>query len=234
MPAYLRGKDHSILRFVRIDAAKPLFYGWKTKDLSAITGVSETDLTFLGHQTPTQMGTVTGAIGVIGANRPKPARVKKTLVRRPGAGVQGTVSTFIGGNVIADWDILLESGWEIVEPAKRVTISDNDRSQTVGALCSNGAIYCFPMSKTVPAVVLSDLLLLPASELRLGTNEGKCVSGASKPRPPRVRKDNIVNPAGGTYDAHTFCSVDAYENALQTGWLPESGEVPYFGDIAAP
>ena len=233
MPAYLRGKDNSILRFVRIDDAKPIFYGWKTKDLSSLTGVSESDITLLGHKTPAQMSVTAGSIGVIGANRPKPARVKKTLIRRPAAGQQGTVSTFIGGDALADWEVLLQAGWEVVEPSKRVTITDNDRSQTVGATCSNGAIYCFSMSKTVPEVVLTDLLLFSAAELRLQANAKKCIVGSSKPRPPRVTKDAIVNPAGGTYDAHTFCSVDAYENALENGWLPADGELPYYGDGTA-
>lgn len=232
MPSYVRGRDNTILRFVQIDEAKPIFYGWKSFDLSSLSSLSSADLTVLNHVTPAQMGLASGAIGIIGANSPKPARVRKTLIRRPTAAQQGSVSTFIGGDALVDWEVLIEAGWELVTPAKRVTISDNDRSQTVGALCSNGGIYCFPLSKTVPEAVYTELGLFKATELRLDSNYKKCFSGTSKPRPPKVQKDGIPNGDGATYDAHTFCSVDVYENALQTGWLPVKGEVPYFSGTA--
>lgn len=234
MPAYLRGLDNSLLRFVQLNPTKPLHYGWKTKDFSTLGGITGDEMAnVLGHLTAVQMGLIAGAIAVIGANSPKPARVRKILNRRPTAVQQGSVTTFVSGESAADWELLLESGWEIVNGEKRITISDNQRFQTVGANCSNGAIYCFPLSKTVPQIVIDELGLIPAAELRLGTTLGKCVSQASKPRPPKVKKIGIET-AAGSYDAHTFCSVDAYEAALQNGWLPAGGEIPYFSNPANP
>jgi hypothetical protein len=224
MSGYALGLDHDLLRFVLVKTGKPLFYGWKTYDFSGTTGVSSGDLVFMAHKTLAQMQAISGAIAVIGANSPKPARYKFVLNKKPGPGQQGSISTF-GAADIESVTGFADSGWERIEDRKRVNITDNTRSQTLGAKCENGGYYLYTCSKTMPSQVLTELGLISAADLKTGSEIDKAFYSSSRPRPPKMQK--IL--AGG-YNATTFCSFDMVDDAIDLGWkIVDSGKTFYVG-----
>lgn len=224
---YPIGMDHDLLRFVLLKTGKPLFYGWKTYNLSSADGISETDLAFMDHRTRSEVTATSGSIAVIGANRPKPARYRFVLNKKPGAGEQGSITTF-GGADVESLPGFEDSGWERVNDLSRVNIVDNNRSHTLGAKCENGGIYLYTCSKTMPNTVISELGLLEPTALRLETNLNKAFYGSSKPRPPKMSKQVTEN-----YFATTFCSFDKIDDAMASGWrIVENSKTYHAGSVA--
>ena len=207
MPAYLRGKVRDVLTFVLV-SNQGLYYGFKTKDLSAINGIGTADLTALGHLDVTALPAT--RIAVIGANSPKPPRVRKTINRNAGANEQKAVSTYCGINSIST---ALAEGWELINGGRGVTISNN-RTITVGADLESGGIYLFPMNANDVATYAAALGLQKPENLSL-IERAQAFSGTSKPKPAIVSKQ-LTN---GTF--RSFCSASKLDDAL--GSEPTAG-----------
>lgn len=205
MPTYLQNQPRNLLRFVKVRKNRLLFYGWKTKDLVTALGISAGDVTALGQKTAVAVEAVSGAIGIIGANRPKPARVTKRINDNPAAADQGSASSFVDADFYAQ---ALAAGWNIGK-AKGISLTQNARTTTVGALVEGGGYYLFPLN-TTDALAYAEPLGLFLPEQMSESDRAISFTGSSKPRPPRVKK--------GSTGASTFCSYDAMDTAKAAGW----------------
>jgi hypothetical protein len=215
MPSYTANVLRDQLAFVRVNSA-PLYYGFKTKDFSALPGITGADITALGHLSS---GSVpANSFKVIGANSPKPLRAKKRINANPSAAEQGSVSTFVADNAVATAET---AGWSIVGNGRGVTLRNDSRAITVGIELTGGQIYLETKNASDVNAYAGELgLQLPgtisAAELRRG------IMGATRPRPPRVQKKR---PGGGT----VTMPVDpiGLDDALAAGWSLVSPEVVY-------
>lgn len=216
MPSYTRGRGKTDLKFVKVSTGT-LYYGFKAKDYSNITGISSADLTALGWLDPSAVPAA--GIGILGANSPKPQRVRKILIRRPGPNQQGSASTFCAHDARATAQT---AGWQLVGSPRGVTITNTERTKTCGAKASADAgIYLFPLNGTDAATYGTELgLLLPASIS--AAERLTAYSGAARPKPAKVGK--IVDSAtGATFSS--FCSYDKLDDALTAGYQIIKGEV---------
>ena len=205
MPTYLQNEPRDLLRFVKIRKGRNLFYGWKTKDLSKGIGLSDAAIAALGQRTAVQVEGIAGAVGIIGANSPKPARATKVLTRNPAPSERGNASSFVDADSYA---AALNVGWTIGK-VRGVSITNNARTTTVGATVDGGGYYLFPMNTTDALAFAADLGLFLPSELS-ESDRAIAFTGTSKPRPPRVKN--------GVTGASTFCSYDAMDTAKSKGW----------------
>ncbi|NJN74221.1 MAG: hypothetical protein HC799_16175 [Limnothrix sp. RL_2_0] len=208
MPAYLRGRTRDKLTFVRVKEGGLLFYGWNAPDLTALPQVAEGDLIALGHTTSTNIASIGGAVAIIGANSPKPARATKVLNKNPTSQQQGNASTFCGGGSYAT---ATAAGWNISSRPRSVKFSNNPRTTTLAASVQGGGYYCFPVNTDEVTTFTTDLGLLPPT-LMSTAERALSFTGTSKPRPPKVQRDTEL----GTQS--TFCSHDAISNAITAGW----------------
>lgn len=204
MPTYLQNQTRGLLRFVKVRKNRLLYYGWKTKDLAASTVLTEADVTALGHKTAIAVEGIAGAIGILGANRPKPARATKKA-ENYSWNEQGSASSFVDADSYA---AALSAGWNIGK-AKGVSITSNSRTVTMGAQVEGNGFYLFPVNAgDAPAYAAELGLFLPAQLTE--SDRAVAFTGTSKPRPPRVKK--------GSTGASTFCSYDAIDSATSNGW----------------
>ena len=143
MPANTRGKERDQNVAVKLSAKAKIYYQFKTKDLSQISGVSESDLGVLEHLQITADGDAygKGSIVFLRANSPKPARVSLKL---PRTASQGTVGTFCATPALTN---ALRAGWNLVKPASSVRVRTVGKRITVIAKISNGVLYAFPLDK---------------------------------------------------------------------------------------
>ncbi|BAZ50507.1 hypothetical protein NIES4103_31230 [Nostoc sp. NIES-4103] len=184
MPSYTRNKKRENLVFV---AVNPIIrFGWKVKDLAAISGISSADLTNdLGHIAENAV-TGSGIILVVGAQAPKPARVTKKIANAA-VGQQQSISTFCAHDKLGT---AIKKGWNVTKNRNSVTLRASNPSrpsQTAIASLSDNSLYCFPMNKADFEAYGAELGLVPASGIS-GTESDKLVSGSSKPRPGRASK----------------------------------------------
>lgn len=210
MPGYTRNKKRDNLVYVPINTS--LYYGFNTKDLATIAGISSADLTeTLGHIPGSTAATATGKILVLGANAPKPPRVTKRL-STASAGTQQSVSTFCAK---ANLSLALADKWNVSDRGASVTLrpaNASSGSQTAVAVLSDGTRYAFPMNSEDFTTYASALGLQSASQIT-GTERDKVVSGTSRPRPGRAR---IKLSAGGTFQS--FFSSDSADAAATAGF----------------
>jgi hypothetical protein len=221
MPTYLQNQPRDLLRFSKVRRGRLLFYGWKTKDLTLGTGVSAGDVAALGHKTAVQVEGIGGAIGIMGANSPKPARATKILTREPAASERASVSSFVDADSYA---AAMTAGWNIGK-ARGVSITNNSRTVTVGALVEGGGYYLFPMNANDAPAFAAELGLFLPTELS-ESDRHLSFTGTSKPRPPRVKN--------GTTGASTFCSYDAMDTAKANGWTVLDEGLPMLLQGVAP
>jgi hypothetical protein len=224
MPQYLRGQERDVLSFVRLRTNALLFYGWKAKDMSLLTGVTEGDLIALGHTTAGNLVNIPGAFGIIGANSPKPARATKRLIKNPTSQQQGSASTFVAGTSIST---AVEAGWNVAR-GRSVRFSQTARFTTLAASLSGGGYYCFPVNTDEVAVFTAELGLI-TPDLMSTAERAMAFTATSNPRPPEVSK---TNPDGST--TSTFCSHDAVDSAADAGWNIDREEMPYVQGLVAP
>jgi hypothetical protein len=213
MAIYQRGQKRNILTFVK--CLNPnLYYGWNTKDLSALPGVSNADLIALGHITPQSLLTTSNAIAILGANRPTPPRAIKIINENPDQSTQGKASTYMG---VGSEGTALAAGWKMSGGVKKVNIRQSGRSVTVAVPC-NGGYYAFPMNAGDVTTYAGELgLLLPANIT--GNERARLFSGATRPRPPRVQKQ--LN----TGKFSSFCDPAKLDDLLQAGWSEIESEI---------
>lgn len=199
MPTFTRGKKRDTMVFVAVNNV--LRFGWKSKDLSSVTGVSATDITNLGHQPQTSL-TGTGLILVIGAQSPKPARVTRKL-SGASVGQQQSVNTYCAFDKLA---AALGAGWNLSKASRGVTIrgASADRSGlTAIATLSDGSKYCFPLNKADYDSYGAALGLETAATITNATERAQLVSGCSKPRPGKA----ALQLAGGSTFSSFFSTA---------------------------
>lgn len=225
MPSYLRGpgNERQTLTFVKMNTSN-LFFGWKAKDLASKPNVGAADLTALGHKTAAQVAAVTGAIAILGANAPRPARFTKILNQfTTSPGVQKAVSTYCAYDAGAT---ALAAGWSPVQSGQnRPSVKATTRTVTAGASVDfGGAIgyYLWPMNAGDAALTQVVALGLKFAGGALTDAEiKKGFSGSSYPRPVRgsLELDN-----GSKVSA--FIPHDKVDDAQTAGWSLESGKNP--------
>jgi hypothetical protein len=210
MPSYTRNKKRDNLVYVPINSV--LYYGFNTKDLAAISGISSTDLTTtLGHIDAATAAAATGKILILGANAPKPPRVTRKLAAAA-AGTQQTISTFCSK---AKLSLALADKWNVSHRGKSATLrpaNASSGSQSAVAVLSDGTRYAFPMNKEDFTTYGSALGLQAPSQVT-GDERDKVVSGTSKPRPGRAK---IKVESGGTFQS--FFSSDSSDSAVTAGF----------------
>lgn len=206
MSSYTRGKKREKLTFVKVSLTQALYYGFKTKDLASISGVSAGDLVALGHLEVA--GLPAGRITILGANSPKPPRVRKVVNKTPGANVQASVSTYCGVNAIAT---AAAEEWQLVNAGRGVHVSNNARTVTVGAKIQGGGYYLFPMN-AADATQYATALGLELPTNLSATERSQAFSGTSYPKPAVIK----ISTAQGTFSS--FCSHDAIDAALESGY----------------
>lgn len=223
MPSYLRGAGNKRdnMTFVAINAQN-LHFGWNAKDLASKNGVGAADLVALGHVTAEQMAAVTGGLAIIGANSPRPGRMKKII--NPGTtspDVQESVSTFVAYDATAQ---ALSAGWKFAGAGKLLpTIRRNSRTVTAGASIDfgGGAVgwYLFPMNASDAVLPqIASLGLKFAGSTLSDAEIRKAFSGTSQPRPFKA----ILELEGGS-TISSFCSHDKVTDAQAAGWDVQGG-----------
>lgn len=225
MPTYIRGTLRDVLSFV---AVNPIFYyGWKTVDLGARTGISAADIkTQLGHKTAVEAQAIANSIMVTGANSPKPARVVK---RDPTAPISqpSSTSTFVAYNSLAAANA---GGWSLSTPGRGVRLVanvDGKRSVTAIAELSNGARYAFPLNRVDFDRVAEALGLESAATITTTAERNSLVTG-SRTKPGKASIDD----SGGVFT--TFFSTAAESAAIAAGYSIERGEFIEHARGAAP
>lgn len=208
MSSYTRGKKRENLVFVLINDL--LYFGFKPKDLTSLTGVTASDITALGHVAVS--AAVAGKIRVIGSQAPKPPRVQKKI-SGAAIGQQKSVSTFCAYPSIS---AAQAAGWSLLKSRKSVTLraSSADRaSLTAIATLSDTSLYCFPMNKADYELFGADLGLETASTITTEAERKKLVSGASIPYPGRASK---LLAGGSTFSS--FFATAQQEAATTAGY----------------
>lgn len=209
-----RGKPRNIIRAVRCTGA--VFHGFKTKDLSGITGISEGDLTALGQ---VELGALaSGEVAVFGAQTPKGARFRKVLNRVPQAGVQGSVTTFGNGNVPSAIATAAGAGWGLVRGVRLTTIRSTAKSISVGVPLSNGLIYVQPVPIQDQGNATALGWILPAN---FGSaDKAKAVRGANNMKPAKVTKIDATTGESVTLP----CAFNKIADAAGAGFFETSPE----------
>lgn len=205
MPSYTRGEERDVLTYVRVNSATSIYhYGWKAKDISKETDISEADLLALGH---IKRGSLPqGSVYTLRAQSPKPGRATKRIRKNPGPGEKGSVSTFYGAGFLS---AALGAGWSGVKRPKSVSLKNKARYVTAIAKLSNGSHYVFPMNKTDFVAYKAALGLLEPQQITTTQERESLVRGCSIPRPGRVSKD-----IGNGQEFSSFFSTDAEDAAL--------------------
>lgn len=219
MPAYTRNVLRDKLTFVHLNAL--LLYGFKTKDLSAIAGVTAANLTALGHLDNAAATALVGLIRVFGCNSPQPYRVTKRLT---GATVntQASISTFCAYDKLAAAAAI---GFNMSKARKGVKLTPNSgsrRSVTAIAQLSNAINFAFSMNTadfTAHKVILG---LKQSSEITTTAEKNGLITASPSTYPGKAQ---LVLPAGGTIQTY-FTTSQA--SALATaGWDILSEEILY-------
>jgi len=222
MAEYTRGSTRDVLTFVALNAR--FYYGWKTVDLAARTGISGADIkTQLGHLTAVEAAAVANGIMVTGANSPKPARVVK---RDPTAPISqpGSTSTFVGFSSLA---AASAGGWSLAKAARGVRLTanvDGRRSVTAIAELSNGALYAYPLNRVDFDRAAAALGLQGANQITTTLERNALVTG-SRTKPGRAS----IEDNGGLFT--TYFSTAAAEAAVTAGYNIESSEFVEYGSV---
>ena len=202
MPSYTR--DITRDQFVFVPVNTKILYGFKTKDLASIGGVSSADLTALGHLTASAAMAQSGKIYVVGASAPKPPRVSKKL-NNAAVGTQKSISTYCGKPNLGS---ALTAGWNVAKNGHGVTLqaaSASSGSLTAIATLSDGSRYCFPMNKADFDAHGAALGLESSTTITTTAEKDSLVRGSSKPKPGRASKKTA---SGGTFSSFYSSGTD--------------------------
>lgn len=208
MPSYTRGKKRENLIFVLVNDL--MYFGFKPKDISSLTGVSSSDIIALGHVQPSAVAA--GKIRVIGAQAPKPPRVTKKLSGAT-VGQQKTVSTYCAYPNIG---LAQAAGWNLTKGRRGVSLRASNASRsslTAIATLSDGSLYCFPMNKADFEAYGAELGLDSSTKVTSDAERNKLVSGSSTPYPGRAAK---LLTDGSTFSS--FFTTSKQGDASEAGY----------------
>ncbi|MDB9375754.1 hypothetical protein [Nodularia sphaerocarpa] len=220
MPAYTRGQTRPNLKFASVSIA--MSFGFKPKDIAAITGISAADVAALGHLAPDAVPD--GIIKVVGANSPKPPRVTKKIAAESTA-AQAPASSYCAYTAIAAAQAL---GWSLTKGRKGVSLraagngDTGPRTITAIATLSDGSLYAFPMNRADFVLFGASLGLERSSIITTDAERAKLVSGSTYPYPGKAAKrlDD-----GSTFSS--FFSTSAQSSAATAGFDILSEEKVY-------
>lgn len=215
MPSYTRGIKRDVIAFVQLGATAAIYYGFSQKDFSKVTGAADVDFTVLGQI----IDPPTGAIKMLRASTPKPARVKRVIDNNPGVAKQGSISTFCATPNIAT---ALAAGWKLISGVKSTSISQTARTTTALAELSDGSFYAFPMNTADFEAYKEKLGLKAPKDLNITTEAERLavIRGSSFPRPGKASK--ILDTGA---EISSFYATEAENIARADGWSILSSEV---------
>ncbi|MFP4298674.1 MAG: hypothetical protein ACLFT0_12540 [Spirulinaceae cyanobacterium] len=214
MPSYTRGVALDQLRFVKPLKGSLIAYGWKTKSFGSVTGITDKDITPLGHKLADALK---GLVPVFRANRPKPARVKKIAARSNDPNIQLTVSTFCDADALPT---ALKSGWTLVKGSQ--SVGGGGGRARLAVVTTAGVKYAWSMNtkdfETYGKLIGAETTISAADRVNL-------VRGLSAPRPTRMK---LLLSAKDTPDAtfSTFVADSKVADLMAAGWGEESSAVP--------
>lgn len=217
MPPYTRGKLRDKLTYVLV--TNNAYFIFKTKDLSALAGISASDITAIGHKTAEAAASDTTKLRIVGASAPQPPRVSKKL-SNAAVGTQQSVSTFCG---YASLGTAQAAGWKVTKTRRSVLVraaSALSGSQTGIAQLSDGSLYCFSMNKADFDSYGATLKLKSAATEQSATELSKLVSGSSIPRPGRA---SVPTASGSSFSS--FYSTEALGDLGAAGFSILSEEL---------
>ena len=215
MPIYTRGSLRDQIRFVLPFVGAGFRYGFLTKDLAAVKGVTAGDISPLGHILPTALGSNPG---VMRANAPKPPRVRFTHTPQATATQQKSISTFCSADKLKD--ALRTQKWRLAKPALSASTRKDDRN-TTAAVLTGKVFYCFPMNSTDFSTYSS----LIGAESKIGDAESKkIVWGSSQPRPAKMGLR--IGGKKGTFS--TYVADRQVDNLRGAGWKVLSPAIEAF------
>lgn len=253
MPPSTRGRSRDQVCYVPVTmvaAAPKLLYGFKTKDIAALAGVSSADLTSqLGHIYGAN-GVFTfpaGTIPIFGANAPKPPRVTKALratapatptegepAPAPATATSSSISTFCGVNKVVS---ARNGGWNLSGQGRGITVRGKNTSLsqcTVLIEIPGNGIYAYRLNKTDFDAYQSTLGLrtLGDGEAALSeTDRASIYFGASAPKPGKASIKTVVNGRTSTFS--TFYPPGQANTLASAGWALTQG-VPGMNAAPAP
>ncbi len=217
MPPYTRGRPRDVLTFIQMPGNR-LYYGFNTQDFAGTAGLnlSLAEMIVLGHLDASQVPA--DGIRIFAANSPKPPRVKRVVNRRPTANQQGDTSTFCSPNNLRQAEA---DGWKFAKSGRSVTITNSNRTWTMGVELEGGGLYLFPMNP-IDADAYADVLGLQRPAQISQTERQRAFSGTSRPRPAKVKLE-----IAGQSTINAFCASNSIDKALSNQWQLVKPAVEY-------
>lgn len=212
MPISTRGKKRDQLKAVAITSS--IFYGFATKDLSAIAGISSSDIVALGQKDTTALGA--GAIVIYGAKAPRPGIFRKNIT----GGQQDSVRTFGDASTATTVATAFAAGWRLQKPIRPGSVGGGKRMRAIAVEVSNGLlVICYIPNEDLTsgdAVLLGWKTSIAAADVR------KLVRGANNIKAARVTKTSEAG-LSITYPCASENLADA--TSSEGGYSLTSGEL---------
>lgn len=212
MPISTRGKKRDQLKAVAI--TNSLYYGFATKDLAAIAGISSSDIIALGQKDTTALGA--GALVVYGAKAPRPGVFRKAITN----GQQDSATAFGDASTATTIATAFAAGWKLQKPIKPGSVGGGKRMRAIAVEVSNGLkVICYIPKEDLTS---GDATLLGWETSITAADIKKLVRGANNIKAARVSK---TSDAGLTL---TYpCATDKIGDATTTagGYSLTSGEL---------
>lgn len=209
MPSYTRGKPRNITTYVKVN--EQLFYGFRTKDLAAVTGVTQADITALGHVTAPPANSIL----CFAANAPKPPRVSKKIAGAA-SGAQGSVGSFCAYDRLA---AAIAAGWNLAKDGLEVGLRTSGKTVTVVAeIAQNGVLYAFSMN-SADFASYGDVLGLKTAQTLTASELQRVVRGSTYPKPGRAQ---LTLQTGGTVNAFYSPAKKLDLQQPTSGWRVQS------------
>lgn len=178
MPISTRGKKRDQLKAVAI--TNSLFYGFATKDLASIAGISAGDIVALGQKNTTDLGQ--GALVVYGAKAPRPGIFRKAVT----GGNQDSVTTFGDASTATTIATAFAAGWKLQKPIKPGSVGGGTRMRAIAVQVSNGLlVVCYIPKEDLTS---GDATLLGWKTSINAADIKKLVRGANNVKAARVSK----------------------------------------------
>ena len=216
MASVTLGRKRNVLTIVPINDA--VNFQYNSTNLSAITGVSATDVTALGHLTTAPEGTLT----ITGCNAPQPAVFKKILGGGAVATTQKAVSAYGNASTKAAIAAARAAGWFLIKPIRSAQLGGGDKKTGVVVPLSNGLyeiVNVYTEDATATNASLFGWNLTPGD-----TITKKMFRASSMMRAGRVKKKVTVSGKTGTQVLPCQWSKLESADVKAAGWRVAYGE----------